>query len=377
MAVGFDPAVLSVGEAASGTIECSGHDVRVVSFARPVRLGLGAGLVSAIRQIADGADAVLVCSAQLLPAVRAARLDLPVIWDTTELEYLHYRRLPQTLSNRVKGAVWWSLERWSCAYADVVVAISDEEAASWRQIFPSCAKRLCVVDHSPGSAVDAHGEVAAALRGRGAASPPRLVFVGNLTAKQNLEAARWIVRSLAPLMVGKAELVLVGPGTESLEVDPAVQATVTCLGEVECLSSVLTTAAIALAPLMSGAGVKTKVLDYVASGLRVVGTPLAFEGMGSCPGLVCAGLDDFPAAIEGLLARAETDAESIERRELQGRWLRERCHPEVTQAQWLAAFARVGVAPSTTSESERYRSYTDPTVIGSSPASPSSPGSTR
>lgn len=261
VAVGFDAAVLSVGEAASGTIRCGERDVRVVSFPGPVRLGVGAGLVGAIRRIAGRADAVLVSSAQLLPAVRTARLNLPVIWDTTELEYLHYRRLPRTPSNQVKGAVWWMLERWSCAYADVTVAISEAEAASWRRIYPSCASRLCVVDHRPGSDPTTPGALVGDPSSEAAASPARLVFVGNLGAKQNLEAARWIARSLAPLTAGKAELVLVGPGTERLEFDPGLQATVTCLGEVDSLAPVLGTAAAALAPLMSGAGVKTKVLD--------------------------------------------------------------------------------------------------------------------
>ena len=68
-----------------------------------------------------------------------------------------------------------------------------------------------------------------------------------------------------------------------------------------------------------------------------------------------ASLEDFPAAIEALLARVETEAERIERWELQRRWLRERCHPEVTRAQWLAAFARVGVTPGPKPEPEKAR----------------------
>lgn len=343
VAIGYDVTVLSVGDVKSRKLQFHGHEVQAVGFPGPVRLGVSAGLVKATRRLAERADAILVCSAQLLPAVRAARLKLPVIWDAHEFEYLHYRRLPRTLTNQLKRTIWWILERWSCSYADAVVAISKAEAAKWRWIYPSCSRKLCVVNHSPGSEWNRPSLQAPAEEHR--ASPARLLFVGNLLAKHNLEAAGWIVRDLAPLMTGKAHLVLVGPGTESLEVDPRLDATVTCLGEVDNLATVLGTAAFALAPLLSGAGVKTKVLDYVASGLRVVGTPLAFEGIEDCPGLISTSLEGMPAVIERLLSRNETDAERAERCGLQRQWLQERCHPAVTRAQWLAAFSQVGLAP--------------------------------
>jgi len=53
---------------------------------------------------------------------------------------------------------------------------------------------------------------------------------------------------------------------------------------VDEIDSIIDSADLCLAPLATGAGVKTKVLHYLAHGKRIAGTPIAFEGLSGAPG---------------------------------------------------------------------------------------------
>ena len=50
-------------------------------------------------------------------------------------------------------------------------------------------------------------------------------------------------------------------------------------GYINNLADALTQSVAMVAPIVSGTGVKTKVLDGMACGLPVIGTPLAFAGL--------------------------------------------------------------------------------------------------
>src|SRR6202043_2767089 len=118
-------------------------------------------------------------------------------------------------------------------------------------------------------------------------------------------------------------VLLCGPRTEQLH-GTGAGARVVGLGLVEDVDAVVASADLCLAPLASGAGVKTKVLHYLAHGRRVAGTPVAFEGLEGAPGTFEAPLDELPL----LVARLSTDIESEE--EVQARAAAQRtwieCH---------------------------------------------------
>jgi glycosyltransferase involved in cell wall biosynthesis len=59
-------------------------------------------------------------------------------------------------------------------------------------------------------------------------------------------------------------------------------------GDVDDIRSQLERAAVYVAPLVSGTGIKNKVLEAMVAGLPVVGTPLALEGIGASAGTVAA-----------------------------------------------------------------------------------------
>lgn len=295
---------------------------------------LGARARRSLRSAIARSDVVLVCSALLLPAVVLAGPRRPIVWDTIELETLHYSRLPTSPSVLVKRLVWYLLERWSTRKADVVVAISVVEARHWTRLFPGSREKLMVADHAV-----PHEARPAALASERSAS---VVFVGDCRAKQNNAAAKWTLEHLVPVLGGRARLVMAGLGTDGMAADsPDVE----LLGFVEDVSEVIARAQVCIAPLLAGAGVKTKVLDYVRQGCRVLATPVAMEGIEDCPGVTVAGLGEFPEALVGLLDSPEDAEHAASRRVAQAQWYEEHCGQAHLTEQWTAILERVGLLP--------------------------------
>jgi glycosyltransferase involved in cell wall biosynthesis len=246
--------------------------------------------------------------------------------------------------NRVRGFVWKLIERSSVARADVIVAISETEADWWRRLFPKSQNKLVVVDHSSRAKqiafeparVDLERLCGMPLRG------PVLLFVGNLLGKHNAVAAQWLVESLAPRLPAECSLVLAGPGTEA--VTARVSDAIVCtLGGVTDIDTVVAGADMCLAPLAAGAGVKTKVLHYLAHGKPVVATPVALEGILDPPGVHEAGLDEFLRVIIDWISRGEDPVARRRREALQRAWVRERYGPDRVAEQWRDALRTAGV----------------------------------
>lgn len=218
VALGCEVRVASVGEEGRKCLSICGQSVEIDAVSTPSLWQAWALLLRWLKRVANGVDCIVVESALLLPPVMGARLRVPVIWDTNELETLHYRRLPRTWPNVWRLWVWRSLETWACRRASVVVAIGAEEARWWQRFFPQCADRLMVVDHRPLRAEGDKDE-------RGAPPFPDdiadVLFVGNMSAKHNWRAACWIVDDLAPRLPPGVRVALVGPGSERVLSRPA------------------------------------------------------------------------------------------------------------------------------------------------------------
>jgi hypothetical protein len=275
---------------------------RVVAPSRKPFRGFSLDWARVIREAARSADALIVANAMLVPAVYVARTGKPVVWDTNECQSLHYRRLAPTPRNRLMLLVWTLLERLAARRCAVAVSIGDVEAEAWRRLHPRLRGKLATVDHAPLARAVDQVAARAALVARIGVEPQRvLLFLGTMTAKHNAAAARWLLRELAPRLPVGTALVMCGPGSEQLSVDAALHDTVFCLGAVADVDSVVAAADLCLAPLASGAGVKTKVLHYLWHGRPVAGTPVAFEGLSGAPGLHVASLDQLCGLVLHLL----------------------------------------------------------------------------
>lgn len=124
-------------------------------------------------------------------------------------------------------------------------------------------------------------------------APPEeksVVFVGNFQHTPNSHGSVWFLRQVWPRIRARhpgAHLYLVGgsPPTELSSVDGFDGVSVT--GFVQDVRPYLQRAAIFVAPIFEGAGLRTKVLEAWAMQKAVVGTPLAFEGLTDQDGEIC------------------------------------------------------------------------------------------
>lgn len=106
----------------------------------------------------------------------------------------------------------------------------------------------------------------------------KLVYLGHMYYQPNENALDHLVYEIMPNLDDDCTLTVIGntpPSILKKYVDPRV---VFCQG-VDDLDAELLEHDIAVAPLCEGSGTRLKILDYLASGLPVVSTSLAIEGL--------------------------------------------------------------------------------------------------
>jgi glycosyltransferase involved in cell wall biosynthesis len=112
-------------------------------------------------------------------------------------------------------------------------------------------------------------------------NPSRIVFTGDMGYPPNIVAASFLARKVLPRVRAvrpDAHLVIVGrnphPDVMSLSALDGVQVT----GEVDDIRPWLRSARVYACPMLSGTGIKNKLLEAMACGLACVVTPLALQG---------------------------------------------------------------------------------------------------
>jgi len=107
----------------------------------------------------------------------------------------------------------------------------------------------------------------------------QVIFVGNMEYLPNKEAAQYITSYIAPKILNKiknVKFVMVGKASSELLVNsPHLIFT----GVVKNVAELLSESDIAIAPLFRGSGTRLKILEYLASGLPVITTPIGAEGL--------------------------------------------------------------------------------------------------
>lgn len=229
-----------------------------------------------------------------LPLVRRYAPSARVVFDTVDLHFLRERRLAELSADPMlaRQAEQTRASELSCMRgADLTVVVSPFE----RELLAKEAPELRVTVIS-----NVHE-----LRGRrrGFAERAGLLFVGGFQHPPNVDAARWLVEEILPRVRRERpeiELHLVGskapPEVRALGERPGVR----FHGYVPELEPLLDGCRIALAPLRYGAGVKGKINQAMASGLPVVATPMAAEGMALRDGedvLIAEDVEGFARAI--------------------------------------------------------------------------------
>ena len=177
-----------------------------------------------------------------------------------------------------------------------------------------------------------------------AGEPLRLLFVGSYLHAPNREAARFLLRQLAPALRAASvpfHLTLAGRSAPA-RLLRSTGAGFSVHSDVADLAPLYRTADVVLAPLAHGGGTKNKTLEAMAWGLPVVGTPQAFTGVAAANGdaYVCVPL--HARSMADMLGALAADPDRRARIGLAARRYVAAAHsPQVAEARAAAMFAAI------------------------------------
>jgi glycosyltransferase involved in cell wall biosynthesis len=191
------------------------------------------------------------------------------------------------------------IERRAIRSFPVITVVAEADAAAIRRLAPG--RRVEVIPN--GVDADRFRPIPGV-----AAAADTVAFVGAMSFPPNVAAVEWFAERVLPLIRAArpgVRFVVAGrdpaPAVLALARDPAIKVT----GAVDDVRPYLAEATVVLAPMVSGSGIKNKVLEALAMARPVVTTPLGVEGVAAEPGvhlLVADGPDAFAGAVLGLLA---------------------------------------------------------------------------
>jgi glycosyltransferase involved in cell wall biosynthesis len=165
---------------------------------------------------------------------------------------------------------WARFERRVMTRVHVVVALTDRDAAALRPLAGATPIEIIPLGVSaPQRALEATGEA------------PELLFVGNFIHPPNIESVERLIHTILPLVRAQcpsAVLHIVGANPPA-RWQGRETAGVLVSPDVPDVAPFLERAAVVMAPMWSGGGMRVKVMEALAAGKAVVATPLAVEGL--------------------------------------------------------------------------------------------------
>jgi len=205
--------------------------------------------------------------------------------------------------------------------------------ARWERAAAARAAASLFVSRAEAALFDGPGRVEVVENGidtahfRPRAVPPTggaaIVFTGQMDYAPNVEAVRWFVERVLPLIRRAhpdAALAIVGRAPVAAVRALAKVPGVTVTGEVADVRGHLAAARVAVAPLQLARGIQNKVLEAMASGLPVVATSGAAEGIDHAGTLRIADDPDRFAAEVAALLRAPGDLGARARARVEARY---------------------------------------------------------
>ncbi len=125
--------------------------------------------------------------------------------------------------------------------------------------------------------------------------PLTMLFVGSFRHEPNRVAVEWFVRQVLPLILERqprARLVLAGSDPPAAHTYADFAANLEMAGYVEDVREPLGRYSVFVCPILSGSGVRVKLLEAFAAGIPVVSTFVGAEGLARKDGELCALADD-------------------------------------------------------------------------------------
>jgi polysaccharide biosynthesis protein PslH len=183
-----------------------------------------------------------------------------------------------------------------------VVVVTEGDRTSLHSLNPSLP-----VDVVPNGVDDvAFGPVSGVER-----DPNQVIFSGVMSYSPNIAAARWMATEVMPRVRSwnaEARFSIVGRAPSSEVVALADTESTDVVGEVADMAEWLSRAGVYVCPMVSGTGIKNKLLEGLVNGAPCVATTLALQGLSARPGREVLGADD-PDEFAEHVARLTQDRE--------------------------------------------------------------------
>jgi glycosyltransferase involved in cell wall biosynthesis len=141
--------------------------------------------------------------------------------------------------------------------------------------------------------------------------PETMLFLGSFRHPPNQEGLNWFTRNVLPSVLEHkphARLVIVGSEPPPRHSLPHLPENIELRGFVEDVREPLSRYAVFVCPILSGSGMRVKLLEAFAAGIPVVSTPLGAEGLAGKDGEICA-LAEEPAAFAQKIVELFDDPE--------------------------------------------------------------------
>ena len=262
-----------------------------------------------------------------------------VIVDTVDLHYLRDAGGVRVGAVDAQlAAAQREAERSAYLAADRVVAVTDLDEAELRSFLPAGVARLIPLVIPP------HARPADAQR------RPVLSFVGGGRHLPNVDGIVWFADEVFPLVrapVPEATLEIVGADLPAAVVELAARPGVVVVGPVPQTEPYLDRAAVSVAPLRYGAGMKGKVASAMAAAVPVVTTTVGAQGLGPVTPEQLAVADD-PAGMADRIVELLRDPARAEAIGRAGQaWIDAICGPAVVRAKLRELIGLVPPRPST------------------------------
>lgn len=249
----------------------------------------------------------LVIASQLQMAAYAPRFrHIPSIFEEFEIGLFHDRAFSSDGTKlRLRYALTWFklrlyLSRILNTFRACTVA-SKREAELLQANFPAYRKPISVIPN--GVDLDEYRNFA----------PPKkdntLVFTGSFRYRANYEAMLWFVEKVFPLILQHlpdTRLFITG---DHQNLPLPSQKNITLTGHVDNLKTLVASANVSIAPLLSGGGTRLKILEAMALGTPVVATSKGAEGLEVIAGEHLL-LADTPADFAECVIRLLADGQS-------------------------------------------------------------------
>lgn len=264
--------------------------------------------VKKVNEFAQSSDVIVCSHPYLFNTVKKENERQILVYEAHNVEYnLKKQYITNTKQGDKLRDLVWDIEKRACVDSDIIFSTSEEEKTTLSKLYEVSSDKIVVVPNG----VDT--SKVSFFTNEDKQKQKHLLDLSNYTTvlfvgswhPPNLEALKFIVNKLAPkrkdcifLIVGSINNYY---KSQSLKKYPNNVLAFGVVSELEKME-IYKAADVAINPMISGSGTNLKMLDYMASGISIISTPIGARGLEIEDSVIICELEDFNEALNGIIS---------------------------------------------------------------------------